>query len=137
MAKTNPKPRTTAKSKTKTPPPPPKPRFKLDWDRWEEITAIAIIILGILTGLGAFNLSGGFLLSSWTMLLQSLLGWGVYFTPILLLGLGGWLFADSLNKAWNIGWERPIGLGLLYFLLLTVLQWVAYPSNPLREPAPF
>ncbi|MBI5033079.1 MAG: DNA translocase FtsK [Chloroflexi bacterium] len=147
MAKTNHKPRSQAKSKEKKSPPPasksskpqkpPEPRFKLDWDRWEEITAIAIIILGVLTGLGAFNLSGGFLLSSWTLMLQALFGWGVYLTPIILLGLGAWLFADSLNKTWNIGWERPIGLGIFYFALLNLFHIIADPANPLHEPIVF
>ena len=135
---TNRKPRTTQKQKEKAPPPPPtKPRFRLDWDRWEEIVAIVVLILAVLTGLGAFNLSGGFLLSGWTTLLQALLGWGVYFAPILLLALAVWLFADALNTTWNIGWERPLGMGLLYFWLLAALHWIALPDTPLREPKVF
>ena len=80
------KPRAT--TKLKEPPPPLKPKFRLDPDRIEEIVAILVIILAVLTALGAFNLSGGFLLSSWTALLQALFGWGVYVAPLLLLGLG-------------------------------------------------
>jgi S-DNA-T family DNA segregation ATPase FtsK/SpoIIIE len=129
------KPRATTKSKE--PPPPPKPMFRLDPDRLEEIVAILVIILAVLTALGAFNLSGGFLLSTWTSLLQALLGWGVYVAPLLLLGLGIWLILDALDKTWTIGWERPIGVGLLYFLLLTFLHWVARFDDPLKQPGAF
>jgi len=131
------KPRATAKSKEKEQPKPAKPMFHLDPDRIEEIVAILVIILAVFTALGAFNLSGGFLLSSWTQLLQAILGWGVYVAPLLLLGLGIWLILDALDKTWTLGWERPLGVGLLYFLLLTVLHWVARLDNPLQQPGAF
>ncbi|HEX7594449.1 MAG TPA: hypothetical protein VF429_09785, partial [Anaerolineae bacterium] len=47
----------------------PKPLLKLDRDRWEEIAAIGVIILALLTLLGALNLSGGFFLGAWVQLL--------------------------------------------------------------------
>jgi len=131
------KPRATTKSKEKEPPKPAKPAFRLDPDRIEEIIAILVIILAVLTALGALNLSGGFLLSAWTQLLQALLGWGVYFAPLLLLGLGIWLILDALDKTWTIGWERPIAIGLLYVILLGVLHTIARFDDLLRPPDAF
>ncbi|MBI3914392.1 MAG: DNA translocase FtsK [Chloroflexi bacterium] len=128
------KPRATARQ-AKAPPPLPKPRIKLDPDRLEEIIAILMIIVGALTALGALNLSGGFLLGGWVALLQTLLGWGIYLAPILFLALGVWLFLDALDKTWNVGWERPIGIGLAYLILLAILHWVSAFSNPLQPPA--
>lgn len=126
---TRPKPKEQAK--------PSKPLFRLDADRWEEIAAIIVVILAALTALGALDLSGGFLLGAWTQLLQALLGWGVYLTPLLLLGLGIWLLLDALDKTWNIGWERPLGFGLMYLLLLALLHWLSALDQPMRQPGAF
>ncbi|HEX9077394.1 MAG TPA: DNA translocase FtsK [Anaerolineae bacterium] len=117
--------------------PEAKPLFQLDSARWEEIAAIAVLILAAFTALGAFNLSGGFLLTTWVQLLQTVLGWGVYFAPILLLGLGVWLFLDALDRIVNIGWERPIGLGLVYLGMLAILHWISAFTNPIQMPGSF
>jgi len=116
---------------------PAKPLLRLDPDRWEEIIAIVVIILAALTALGAFNLSGGVFLTLWTELLRNLFGWGVYFAPLLLLGLGIWLILDALDKTWNLGWERPIGIGLMYLVLLMILHWLSTPLDPTRQPLGF
>ena len=127
---------TRAKPKEKEQP-KPKPLLKLDADRWEEIIAIGILILALLTALGAFGLSGGFLLDSWTRFLRLLFGWGVYIAPVILFGLGIWLILDALDRTWNIGWERPIAVGLLYFMLLAILHWLSTPARPLEQPGAF
>ena len=126
-----------AKSTSKEEPKPSKPLLRLDPDRREEIAAIVIIILAALTALGAFKLSGGFFLEPWTNLLRGLFGWGVFFAPLLLLGLGIWLILDALDKTWNLGWERPIGIGLMYLVLLTILHWLFTPLSPTRQPGSF
>ncbi len=126
-----------AKPKEQLKPTPRTARGRLDPRRWEEIAAIAVFILAAFTGLGAFNLSGGILLDSWVHLLQTLLGWGVYFAPFLLFGLGVWLFLDSVDKIVDIGWERPIGLCLGYILLLAVLHWLSAAGDPAQLPGRF
>ncbi len=126
-----------AKATPKAEPKPGKPLLRLDPDRWEEIAAIGLIILAALTALGAFQWSSGAFLDIWTRLLQGLFGWGVYFAPLLLLGLGVWLVLDALDKTWNLGWERPIGIGLMYLVLLTILHWFFTPLNPTRQPGAF
>ena len=129
------KPTTRSKSKSKEPPPPPpKPWIRLDRDRIEEIAAIGVLILTVLTVLGALNLSTGVLIDSWVYVLRALLGWGIYLAPFILGGLGIWLFLDALDKTWNIGWERPIGVILSYFVLLIIFDWLATMLYP--HPAP-
>ncbi len=123
---------TRAKSKEQ---PKPKPLLRLDADRWEEIASIGVIILALLTLLGAFNLSGGIFLGAWVQLLQTLLGWGVYVAPFVFGGLGVWLFLDALDKTWNIGWERPIGVVSGYLLILSILHWLNSLADPTKAPA--
>ncbi len=133
------KPRANPKSKDKPlPPPPAKFGWRLDQERWKEIAAIIITILAALTAVGALNLSGGVVLGTWTQLLQGLFGWGVYVAPLFLLALGAWLFFDAIKKAaWDIGWERPLGLGSLFLLILLSLHWLSALADPLRQPGPF
>jgi DNA segregation ATPase FtsK/SpoIIIE, S-DNA-T family len=126
-----------SRGKSKTQPKPSKPLLQLDPDRWEEIASIGVIILALLTLLGALNLSGGFFLGAWVELLQALLGWGVYIAPFVLGGLGVWLLLDALDKTWNIGWERPIGIVSAYLLILSILHWLSALENPLRAPIAF
>lgn len=129
--------RKPSRAKSKLQPKPTKPLLQLDPDRWEEIASIGIIILALLTLLGALNLSGGLFLGAWVELLQALLGWGVYIAPFVLGGLGVWLLLDALDKTWNIGWERPIGVVSGYLLLLSILHWLTALENPLRAPVTF
>ena len=126
-----------AKTKQKPPEPKlPKPAFRLDADRWEEIGAIGVFILALLTFAGTLNFSGGFLIDFWVGTLRTLLGWGVYFTPFILIGLSVWMFLDAIDRTWNIGWERPLGVGVLYVFILAALHWLVAFDNPLKEPPP-
>ncbi|MBI5648871.1 MAG: DNA translocase FtsK [Chloroflexi bacterium] len=127
----------SARAKPKEEPKPPKPLFRLDPDRWEEIGAIGVFILAILTFAGALDLSGGVIVEIWVAFLQGLLGWGVYFAPFLLIGLSVWMFLDALDRTWNMGWERPTGLMLLYLLTLAAMHLIASFENPLQQPGAF
>ena len=134
------KPRAKAKPQPKEPPQPIKPEkllIQLDPQRKEEIAAIGVFILALLTLLGAFNLTGGVLLDDWVHFLQNAFGWGVYLAPFLLFALSVWLVLDSLDKIVNIGWERPLGMALAYFLLLAALHWLSALNNPLQAPTRF
>lgn len=131
-AKTKPQPREPLK-----PAPPTKPLTQLDPQRREEIAAIGVFILALLTLLGAFNLSGGLFLDWWVGFLRSTFGWGVYLAPFMLFALALWLVLDSLDRIVNIGWERPIGLTLAYLLLLAGLHWVSAIKSPLQAPGVF
>lgn len=118
------------KSKTKS-----KPLIQLAPERQEEIAAIGLSILAVLTALGAFNLSGGTLLGPWVQFLQTIFGWGVFLAPLIFLGLAIWLFLDTLDRAVNIGWERPLGLAMAFFLLLALFQWIGAPDLMQVAPA--
>ncbi len=114
-----------------------RPFIQLDPERWEEIAGIAVLILAVLTALGAFNLSDGFLLAPWVQFLQWALGWGVYLAPLVLFGLAVWLFLDALDKIVDIGWERPIALAALFLIALSLFHWIGAFDNPARKPGPF
>ncbi len=104
---------------------PPPPRFQLSPAQQEQIVAGVLIIIAILTALGAFNLSSGNLLDGWTRVLSMLFGWGRFLAPFFFAGFGLWLLLDSLDMRPDIGWERPLALILAFFCVATFLQIVA------------
>ena len=99
-----------------------RPQLNLSPERQEEIAAVTLLGIAVLTALGAFNLSRGNILDSWTDFLSIIFGWGRLIAPFFFGGLGAWLLLDSLNLRPDIGWERPIGVALIYLTLLTVLH---------------
>ncbi|RIK30868.1 MAG: hypothetical protein DCC52_06245, partial [Chloroflexi bacterium] len=103
----------------------PPPRFQLSPAQQEQIVAGVLIVIAILTALGAFNLSSGNLLDGWTRVLSMLFGWGRFLAPFFFAGFGLWLLLDSLDMRPDIGWERPLALILAFFCVATFLQIVA------------
>lgn len=100
----------------------PRPEFYLTPERQEEIAAVTLLGIAVLTALGAFNLSRGNVLDSWTDILSILFGWGRVVAPFFFGGLGVWLLLDSLDLRPDIGWERPFGFALLFIILLTSMH---------------
>lgn len=100
----------------------PRASFYLSPARQEEIAAITLLGIALLTALGAFNLSGGAILESWAKTLGILFGWGRVLAPLFFGGLGVWLLLDSLDLRPDIGWERPFGFVLVFIFLLTAFH---------------
>lgn len=107
---------------------PQRSGFSLTPAQQEQLTAAALILIAILTLLGAFNLSGGSILAGWTRILSVLFGWGKLLAPFFFGGLGAWLLLDSLDRRPDIGWERPLGLVILFLTVEAFLQIVGVQS---------
>lgn len=104
---------------------PPPPGFSLNAAQQEQLAAIVLFVIALLTALGALNLSGGNILDGWTRVLSVLFGWARLLAPIFFGGLGIWLFLDSLDRRPEIGWERPFGL-IILFLFFEALFHLPY-----------
>lgn len=105
--------------------PPPAPGLSLTPAQQEQLAAIVLFVIALLTAMGALNLSGGNILDGWTRILSVLFGWGRLLAPIFFGGLGAWLFLDSLDRRPEIGWERPFGL-IILFLFFEALFHLSY-----------
>jgi len=117
----SPRPRSRGGSARKA----PSNQFSLTPAQQEQLVAASLILIAILTALGAFNLSSGNLLDGWTRILSVLFGWGRFLAPFFFAGLGLWLFLDSMDMRPDIGWERPLGLVILFLGVEAFLQIVA------------
>ncbi len=100
----------------------PPPTFSLTPAQQEQLAAVVLLLIAALTFLGAVNPTNGSLLDGWTRILSVLFGWGRYLAPFFFAGLGAWLMLDSLDMRPDIGWERPIALIILFFVLESFLQ---------------
>ncbi|MCC7162084.1 MAG: DNA translocase FtsK 4TM domain-containing protein [Anaerolineae bacterium] len=100
----------------------PSSGFSLTPAQQEQLAALALLVIAALTFLGAVNPTNGSLLDGWTRVLAILFGWGRYLAPFFFAGLGAWLMLDSLDMRPDIGWERPLALIILFFVLASSLQ---------------
>jgi len=107
--------RRTTKSKTKQ----KQPLFSsISPQRWTEILAIFLILLGVLSLISLFSQSSGSVMGWWTTAQSKVVGWGVYILPFLLIAFGAWLLLRKVIDTPLLSTERVLGI-LLLFINLT------------------
>jgi S-DNA-T family DNA segregation ATPase FtsK/SpoIIIE len=93
-------------------------------DRRAEIVGVFLLVLALLTALSLLSVSHGPITQRWLFLLNQLVGWGVYLTPLILAALGVWLLRRfATDKAEERG-EKLVGGLLLFFTLLAIFQLI-------------
>lgn len=105
----------TTKTKTKQ----RQPLFSgISPQRWTEILAIFLILMGVLSLISLFSQTSGSVLGWWTTALSIVVGWGVYILPFLLIAFGTWLLLRKILDKPLLSPERVVGI-LLFFINLT------------------
>ncbi len=90
-----------------------------------EAFGLIFLALALLTGLSLLSASRGSLTESWLRLLEGIMGWGMYLAPFVLAGMGIWLLRRFAVEDAQEKWEKPIGLFLLFLLLLAAFQLIS------------
>ena len=85
-----------------------------------EIFGIILLFFGTVTILSLFTQSKGSVMRWWVNMVSKLIGWGVYFLPILLIIFGLWVLFGYLKTLPRLSSARTIGIFLLF---LNVLTW--------------
>ena len=101
----------------------------LTLDRKLDIIGVVMVVIGLITLFGLLSVNNGWLMGGWVSLLAQLFGWGVYFVPVGLMLLGGWLVLRKFENLPQLSAERGLGLGLLFLLTLIVLHFVLLPDD--------
>src|SRR5512136_1776844 len=83
-----------------------------------EAFGLIFLALALLTVLSLLSASRGSLTESWLNFLGGIVGWGMYLAPFLLAGMGIWMLRRFAVEDAEEKWEKPIGLSLLFVLLL-------------------
>lgn len=80
-------------------------------------------LAGILTLLSLLSPVNGALTGTWVKLIGQGFGWGMYVLPIGLLVAGVWLVLRKFERIPRIGFERIIGIVLLFIVLLASIHF--------------
>jgi S-DNA-T family DNA segregation ATPase FtsK/SpoIIIE len=98
-------------------------RWSLSRDRKLDLIGLLLVALGLFTIVSLLSTSQTLVGGAWLGLLRMTFGWGMYVIPLAMVAIGLWLllrtFGDRLPR---LEVEQAIGIGLLYFALLVVLQ---------------
>jgi S-DNA-T family DNA segregation ATPase FtsK/SpoIIIE len=80
-------------------------------------------LAGILTLLSLLSPVNGALTGTWVKLIGQGFGWGMYVLPIGLLVAGVWLVLRKFERIPRVGFERIIGIILLFLMLLASIHF--------------
>ena len=86
-----------------------------------DLLGILLISMGLLSYLGLFRLSQGFLIDQWTMLIEKGLGWGAYIAAGLIAYIGVLVLLRRFEKAPHLNLNRLMALEGAVFLSLILL----------------
>src|SRR5512143_545338 len=90
-----------------------------------EAFGLIFLALALLTGLSLLSASRGSLTESWLNFLGGIMGWGMYLAPFLLGGIGIWMLRRFAVEDAQEKWEKPVGLFVLFLLLLAAVQLIS------------
>ncbi len=85
-----------------------------------DIIGIILLVIGLLTIISLFTkTSSG--ITDWVVRISSqVIGWGIYFLPVLLLIFGLWMLLRNIEKIPHLSPERIVGVILL---IVNLLAW--------------
>ncbi len=93
-----------------------------------ELIGVTLMALGALTVFAALTSGAGFTSSSWLRLVSQAFGWGAFFFPLLLIGIGLLLVWRNLPTGLDL--EGYVGLSLLLLLSLAIVHALLGASTP-------
>ncbi|GMR10498.1 MAG: hypothetical protein BMS9Abin28_1319 [Anaerolineae bacterium] len=96
--------------------------------RKRELIGVTLMALGALTVVAVLTSGAGFTSSSWLRLLSQAFGWGAFFFPLLLIGIGLLLVWRNLPTGLDL--EGYVGLSLLLLLTLAIVHALLGASTP-------
>jgi S-DNA-T family DNA segregation ATPase FtsK/SpoIIIE len=98
-------------------------RWSLSRDRKLDLIGLLLVVLGLFTIVSLLSTRETLVGGAWLDLLRMTFGWGMFVIPLAMVAIGLWLllrtFGDRFPK---LEVEQALGIGLLYFALLVVLQ---------------
>lgn len=98
-------------------------------DRRPDLIGVLLTAGGILTAVGLLGNSSSRVVVFILRILRQGFGWGVYFLPIVMIGIGIWLLLRRLETLPRLTWERGAGIALLTLAVLTWLHFFSFPLD--------
>ena len=96
----------------------------------QQILALLIITLGVITLLAVFRVTTGRWADAWIGLLRYWLGWGVYPVAVVILLAGMLWLQHHLDRPVKWRWRPFVGAELVFFSLLALTHTIAGQADP-------
>jgi S-DNA-T family DNA segregation ATPase FtsK/SpoIIIE len=87
----------------------------------QDILGVFFILIGLLSYLGLFRISMGFIIDHWTSLIEKGLGWGAYLGAGLTIYIGVMILLRRIEKAPHLNLNRILALESFLFVSLILL----------------
>ncbi len=98
-------------------------------DRRPDLFGVLLTAGGILTAVGLLGSSSSRVVLFILRILRQGFGWGIYFLPVVMIGIGIWLLLRRLESMPILTWERGAGITLLSLAVLTWLHFFSFPLD--------
>ncbi len=96
----------------------------------QQILALLIITLGVITQLAVFRVTTGRWADAWIGLLRYWLGWGVYPVAVAILLAGMLWLQHHLDRPVNWRWRPFVGAEMVFFSLLALTHTLVGQADP-------
>ncbi len=96
----------------------------------QQILALLIITLGVITLLAVFRVTTGRWADAWIGLLRYWLGWGVYPVAVAILLAGLLWLQHHLDRPVKWRWRPFVGAEMVFFSLLALTHTIAGQADP-------
>ena len=104
-------------------------------DRKLDLAGVVMLFAGLLTFLSLLSSRHNIATGGWLSVLGRLFGWGGYLFPVGLAVVGLWLVLRSFERIPRLGFERLVGLILLFLNFLGWLTFLSFPQDVYAEAA--
>lgn len=110
----------STKRKTKSRKPQKSIRPGIPPQRRMDIIGIILLVIGLLTTISLFTKTSGGITDWVVSIFSQVIGWGIYFLPVLLIIFGLWMLLRNIEKIPHLSPECIVGVILL---IVNLLAW--------------
>lgn len=97
-------------------------RFITNFQRFAwDIGGVIALAFALMTGLALFDLTGGILLTWWSQVLRSWLGWGSLVVVLAIAACGAWMLRQGTSAPVEIPWGRIMALEAAAFAAIALI----------------
>ncbi len=113
-----------------------KPQLDIDWRRLltdpllQQIVALLLMAMSVITLLGLFRITTGQWVVAWVDRLQYLFGWGSYPVTVAIFLAGLLWLRHHLDRPLKLRWRPLVGAELALFSLLALTHAISGRENP-------
>ncbi len=99
--------------------------------RQQEVLAVLLLVVAVLTFLGLIGVTTGALIDGWTRFLRQVFGLGAFVLAVAVAGLGVWLLLHSVDQVSSLRWRTVAGLQIAFLAALALCHQIGSGQDSL------